>query len=145
LIAERSQTFQRWQVRLRVLAAVGFVLAGANHFRNPSFYREIVPPKLGSPAALVAISGVCEIVGGVGLLVPRLRRIAGWGLIALLIAVFPANIYMAVAPDRMPDMHISRWALWLRLPFQIVFIVWIWFVALWRESAQTEIPDNKNI
>jgi len=127
------------------LAAVGFILAGANHFCDPDFYREIMPPKLGSPAALVAISGVCEIAGGLGLLVPRLRRVAGWGLIALVIAVFPANIYMAIAPERMPDMHFARWMLWLRLPFQVVFIVWIWFVALWRGSTKTESPHNKNI
>jgi uncharacterized membrane protein len=145
LIAERPQNFQRCRTILRALAAVGFILAGANHFRNPDFYREIVPPKFGPPAALVAISGICEIAGGVGLLIPRLRRFAGLGLIALLIAVFPANIYMAVTPERMPDMHFPRWMLWLRLPFQVVFIVWIWFVGLWRESTKTQVLNNKNI
>jgi uncharacterized membrane protein len=79
---------------------------------------------------LVAVSGVAEIAGGIGLLIPRLRRWAGWGLIALLIAVFPANVYMAVSPQRIPDLHFARWMLWLRLPLQGVFVVWVWYASL---------------
>jgi uncharacterized membrane protein len=115
---------------LRVAAAIFFVAAGANHFVNPDFYRKIVPPGFGSPAVLVAVSGVAEIAGGMGLLIPRLRRWAGWGLIALLIAVFPANVYMAVSPQSIPDLHFSRWTLWLRLPLQGVFMVWVWYAGL---------------
>jgi uncharacterized membrane protein len=111
---------------LRVLTAALFVFAGANHFVNPSFYRGIVPPSFPSPALLVAISGVCEIAGGVGLLLRPLRRAAGWGLVALLIAVFPANLYMALHPDQM---HIAHWLLWLRLPLQGVFILWVWYIS----------------
>jgi uncharacterized membrane protein len=122
---------------LRVLAAVFFVGAGVNHFYNPKFYREIVPPGFPDPAMLVVVSGVCEIVGGIGLLIPRLRRGAGWGLIALLIAVFPANIYMAVSPERIPDLHVSQWLLWIRLPLQVVLGGWVWFVAL-RGPARKE-------
>ena len=90
------------RITLRTLAAIGFVGAGANHFRNPGFYRQIIPPVFPAPHALVAISGMCEIVGGLGLLIPPLRATARWGLIALLIAVFPANLYMALAPERTP-------------------------------------------
>jgi len=124
---------------------VGFILAGANHFRNPQFYRDIVPPQFGSAATLVKISGVCEIAGGASLLIPRLRRAAGWGLIALLIAVFPANIYMAIAPERIPNMNFPRWALWLRLPFQALFIGWIWFVALSGRSVEKENPPGRKL
>lgn len=111
---------------LRTLAAVAFVAAGLNHFRNPAFYESIVPPRFPSPKSLVAISGVAEIAGGLGLLFPRTRRAAGWGLIALLIAVFPANLYMALRPERF---SLPPWLLWARLPLQAVFIAWIWSVS----------------
>ena len=129
----------------KFLLAIFMVGAGTTHCVSPEFYITIMPPYLPWHLPLVYLSGFFEVALGLLMLVPRFSRLAAWGIIALLIAVFPANIYMAVAPDRMPEMHISRWALWLRLPFQIVFIVWIWFVALWRESEKTEIPDNKNI
>jgi len=113
-----------------VLAASCYILAGANHFRVPNFYRAIIPPFFPVPGALVIVSGVFEIIGGLGLLIPGLRRFAGWGLIALLIAVFPANIYMVVAPDRIADLHVAPWLLWLRLPLQGVLIVWVYLVAI---------------
>jgi uncharacterized membrane protein len=115
---------------LRVAAAIFFVAAGVNHFVNPDFYRKIVPPGFGSPAVMVAVSGVAEIAGGIGLLIPRLRRWAALGLIALLIAVFPANVYMAVSPQSISDLHFSRGTLWLRLPLQGVFMVWVWYAGL---------------
>lgn len=114
---------------LRGLAAIFFAGAGINHFINPTFYRQIIPPGFPSPATLVAVSGVCEIAGGLGLLHRPLRKAAGLGLIALLIAVFPANIYMAAAPDRIPDLHIPRWMLWTRLPLQVVMIAWVWYAS----------------
>jgi uncharacterized membrane protein len=107
---------------LRAILAVFFILAGANHFRAAGFYVRITPPILPHRLALVYISGIAEIAGGLGLLIPSLRRPAGWGLIALLIAVFPANIYMAVKPDRFADLHLPTWSLWLRLPLQLVLI-----------------------
>jgi uncharacterized membrane protein len=113
---------------LRILATIFFIGAGLNHFREPDFYQKIIPPAFPNPPLLVIISGIAEIAGGIGLLIPALRVPAAWGLIALLIAVFPANIYMAVAPDKIPDMHIPHWALWLRLPLQVVLGVWVWFV-----------------
>jgi uncharacterized membrane protein len=111
------------------IAAVFFIGAGINHFVAPAFYRQIVPPMFPAPAALVAISGACEIAGGVGLLAAALRRPAGWGLIALLIAVFPANIYMAIHEDHAP-WGLPNWTLWTRLPLQGILIAWVWFVAL---------------
>jgi uncharacterized membrane protein len=114
---------------LRLLAAVFFIGAGANHFRSAEFYERIVPPGLPWPHVIVAISGVAEIVGGVGLLIRPTRRLAGWGLIALLIAVFPANIYMAMEPGKFADLHLPVWTFWVRLPLQVIFIAWVWFVS----------------
>jgi uncharacterized membrane protein len=112
---------------LLYLMAAFYVFAGVMHFVVPQFYVEIMPRALPAPLFLVYLSGVCEIVLGLGLLVPRLRRRAAFGLILLLIAVFPANVNMAVnhiAPGGLP---LSPLGLWLRLPFQAVFIAWAWW------------------
>jgi uncharacterized membrane protein len=118
----------RWVLRL--IAALFFIGGGANHFRSASFYVRIVPPNFPSPHVLVVISGVAEIVGGLGLLVRPLRRTAGWGLIALLVAVFPSNLYMAIESKRFADLHLPAWVFLARLPLQAVFVAWIWFAAL---------------
>ncbi len=112
---------------LRWLATTFLVVAGVAHFLRPEWYVEIIPPYFPAPQALVMISGVAEIAGGIGLCFRPLRAAAGWGLIALLIAVSPANLYMAQHPERF---HFAEWILWARLPLQAVFIVWIWFVAI---------------
>jgi uncharacterized membrane protein len=88
-------------MKLRVpLTGVLFAAAGVLHFLRPAAYASIMPPGLGHPAELVALSGAAEIAGGLGLLLPRTRRAAGYGLIALLLAVWPANIGMALHPER---------------------------------------------
>jgi len=117
----------------RVVLAVFFVVAGVNHFRSPAIYLGMMPSWLPWPAALNAISGVAEILGGIGLLVPATRRVAGWGLIALLIAIFPANVHVALQ-GHMPGTNFSPAILWLRLPFQLLFVAWVWWVALRREK-----------
>lgn len=116
------------------LLAAFFVLAGLNHFRDPNFYRAMMPPLLPAPGALNVISGVCEILGGLGVLLPQTRRFAGWGLIALLIAVFPANIYAAMQ-GQLPGLDTPSWVLWVRLPFQALFVFWVWSVTLRRERS----------
>jgi uncharacterized membrane protein len=111
--------------RSRTLLSVFFVQAGINHFVMPRAYEAIVPPSMRDDAArLVAISGVAEIAGGVGVLLPRTRRLSGLGLVALLAAVFPANLHMAREPDRFP--RIPRWALYARLPLQPLMMRWAW-------------------
>ncbi|MGI8632269.1 MAG: DoxX family protein [Solirubrobacterales bacterium] len=111
------------------LAAV-FVGAGILHFVRPRMYEAIIPPYLPYQHELVLISGAAEIAGGLGVLVPRLRGAAGLGLIALLIAVFPANVHMAVNPEGIPGLDIPEWALWGRLPLQMVAIAWVWHATL---------------
>jgi len=109
----------------RFLFGTLFVLAGLNHFRNPSFYVGIMPPYLPWHVELVYISGVAEIVLGMMLLFPRWTVLAAWGLIALLIAVFPANIHMTMHSELYPS--ISLTALWVRLVIQGVLIAWAYW------------------
>jgi uncharacterized membrane protein len=111
--------------RPRELAGPVFVIAGALHFVMPRVYRRIMPPYVPAPMAMVYASGVAEIAGGVGLMVPARRRIAGWWLIATLIAVFPANLHMALHPDDYREIPGGAPALWARLPLQAVFIAWV--------------------
>jgi uncharacterized membrane protein len=117
------------KVAARWLLAVAFLIAGLNHFRDPAFYLALIPPMFPAPEALNIISGAAEIAGAIGVLYPPTRRYAGWGLIALLIAVFPANIYPAIQGG-IPGTDVPAWALWVRLPFQAVFIAWVWWTTI---------------
>ena len=111
---------------MKWLLGLLFVAAGVNHFLMPDTYVAIVPPYLPWPLVLVYLSGVAEVALGVMLLIPRYQPLAAWGLIALLIGVFPANLHMALNPERFPD--IPPAALWIRLPLQGVLIAWAyWF------------------
>jgi uncharacterized membrane protein len=117
---------RKLKLAMQFLLGAFFVLAGLNHFRVPEFYVSIMPRYLPWHEQLVNISGVCEIVLGLLLVVPRYTVAASWGIIALLIAVFPANIHMAMNPNQYPD--VSPMLLWLRLPLQVVMIAWAyWF------------------
>tara|TARA_B100001057_G_C22854611_1_gene952228 strand:- start:1379 stop:1786 length:408 start_codon:yes stop_codon:yes gene_type:complete len=104
------------------LFSVFFISAGIDHFVNPGFYLAIMPPAFPLHLEAVYISGFFEILGGAGLLFSRLRKISGWGLFALLISVYPANIYMAISPEAFPDISVS--ALYFRLLLQFVFFYW---------------------
>ena len=107
----------------RYALALLFVLAGLWHFVHPSTYVAIMPPRLPAPLGLVYASGFFEIVGGLGLLVQRTRRVASWGLLALLVAVFPANVYMALSHEQL---GIPGWVAWGRLPLQLPLLWWVW-------------------
>jgi uncharacterized membrane protein len=115
-----------------------FIIAGTYHLINPTPYLAMMPPYLPWPAALVIISGVAEIVGGIGLCIARLRLPAAWGLIALLVAVFPANLQVAM--HGWPGLDLPRWILWLRLPFQ-PFLIWlIYRCGIARPSSASARP-----
>lgn len=114
----------------RLFLSVSFAIAGTLHFVRPRAYEKIVPPYLPAPRALVLLSGVAEVAGGIGVLVPRLRRASGWGLLALLVAVFPANVHMALHPEDVPELRIPCVLLWLRLPLQPLTMAWVWRVLL---------------
>ncbi len=106
--------------------AVFFIYFGIDHFINVEFYLSIMPPAFPLHLEAVYISGLFEILGGVCVLIPSLRRIAGFGLIALLISVYPANIYMAITPEAFPEISIEL--LYFRLPLQFLFIYWAYSV-----------------
>lgn len=110
---------------LRRLAGPFFVFAGTMHFVMPKVYRRIMPPYVPARMAMVYASGVAEIAGGVGLMTRTRRRPAGWWLIATLVAIFPANLHMALHPEDYPEIPGGAFSLWARLPFQAVFIAWV--------------------
>jgi uncharacterized membrane protein len=117
-----------------------FATAGVTHFVTPQFFERIVPPWLPDAPLLVGISGAAELLGACGLLLARTRRAAGWGLLALLVAVFPANIrmlQMAIAG------HAPIWyriALWVRLPLQPALGWWVWRAAIRVPTSASARP-----
>jgi uncharacterized membrane protein len=121
---------------LWILAAF-FVVAGTNHFLNPTPYLAMMPPYLPWHEGLVVVSGIAEIAGGLGILIHKMRWFAGWGLIALLVAVFPANVQVAL--HGWPGEQIPQWTLWARLPLQPVLIAWVYWVCLARRSQSAVI------
>lgn len=99
-----------------------YIAAGAAHFVVTPVYERLIPDSFPAHHELVLLSGAAEIAGGLGVLVPQIRRAAAWGLVLLLIAVFPANLAMLRHPERWPG--IPLWAMWLRLPLQLPLIWW---------------------
>lgn len=103
-----------------------FIYVGIDHFINPKFYLSIMPPILPFHLAAVLVSGLFEIIGGIGILIPSLRKKAAWGLAALIVAVYPANIYMALSPDAFPEYSINL--LYFRLILQFVIFYWAYLI-----------------
>lgn len=118
-----------------LILGAGFIFVGLLHFIRPSGFVAIVPPFLPAHLALVYISGVFEILGGLGLFLPRFRRYAVIGLIVLVIAVFPANICMLMHPEEFATGWITPLALWLRLPLQPLLVWWLWGVRVKAEKG----------
>lgn len=133
--ADDAGPLARRERLLRRVMGTNYVLAGAAHFLAPESFARAVPPELPRPRALVYLSGVAEIALGLGVQFGRTRRASAWGIVALLVAVFPANVYMAtddVAADFVPGRlaGVARAAAWARLPFQAVLVLWAWWHAL---------------
>ena len=114
--------------------ALAYIAAGFNHLVNPAFYVAIIPPGLPNPKRLNLLSGLAEIVLGVFLLEPRTRVFAAWGIIALLIAVFPANLSVVTGTEGG-----GVGAGWVQLPFQAVFIAWAW----WYTRPESGSPSRQ--
>jgi uncharacterized membrane protein len=114
----------------RAALAAFFAFAGTMHFLRPRFYEAMVPPSLlPRKREVVAVSGVAEIAGAAMVLHPASQRLGRWWLLALLVAVFPANVHMAINPEQAPGLDlrkIPRWALWARLPLQPLAMLWVW-------------------
>jgi uncharacterized membrane protein len=106
-----------------------FLVTGSLHFITPKSFEAIVPPYLPAAATLVAVSGVFELLGGIGMMVPPARKLAGFGLIALLLAVFPANMYMATDSAKFASVA-PAWVWYARLPIQAFLIYWVYKSAI---------------
>ncbi len=124
----------------RFVLACLFIGAGMAHCLSPEVFARIVPPFLPHGIALVYISGLFEIIGGMGVLIPHIRLLAGRGLIALLIAVWPANIYMAIVNTPLDGLMGDPIIQWVRVPFQFVLIWWVY-----RMTRNKTIPSHKTI
>jgi len=132
---------------LRRVMGANYVLAGVAHFLAPDSFAEAVPPEFPRPRTLVYLSGVAEIALGVGVQFDRTRRASAWGIVALLVAVFPANVYMATddaaaefVPDRLAG--VARAAAWARLPLQAVLVLWAWWHALPEPEGDGDVETG---
>jgi uncharacterized membrane protein len=113
----------------RSALAAFFTTTGVLHFVIPRSYEAMMPPSLPAHREAVIVSGLAEIAGGAAVLPPRTRRFARWWLLALLVAVFPANVHMALNPEQVRGLDLNRvprWALWARLPLQPLAMAWVW-------------------
>ena len=124
---------------LLITLSLLFINIGIDHFVNPDFYRNIMPAYLPMHTEAIYISGFFEILGGVAILFPKLRSMAGWGLVLLLIVVFPVNIHMAVNPNLFPDIPLSF--LYIRLVLQFIIIYWTYFAT--QLSPQKDVLTLK--
>ena len=116
----------KWvQLGLKCLLAAFLMTAGVTHFVNPGFFLKIMPPYLPYPSLLHQLAGAAEILLGGLVLVARWRRLAAWGLVMLLLAVFPANLHVALNSHLYPDFPVVL--SWARLPLQLVFLAWAWW------------------
>jgi uncharacterized membrane protein len=124
---------------VRTFFGLFFSIVGVSHFTDPAPYLSIMPPYVPWHLGLVYISGFFEIAGGIGLLVPYTRRRAAWGLVALLVAIFPANIHMLMNEVYLEGMPQEIWLLWARLPVQLVFAAGVlWTGEIWPRAAPPE-------
>ena len=119
----------------RVMLAVFMVVAGLSHFFADGVYIKIYPSLLPYPATMVYFTGVAEILGGIGLLIPAVSQAAAWGLVLLFIAVYPANINMAVNHIHINHIPDGNWFQAIRLPFQFVLIAWAWWLTRSKDNS----------
>ena len=124
----------RWQHVALWFVFFWFLLGGIAHFAFTDLEARIVPPQIPDAPDVVLLTGLLELLGAVGLLIPWTRRAAGWGLFVLTQAVTPANVYMLRIHDEFP--HIPVWLLWLRLPLQLVLLWLIWWGSRWRKASR---------
>ncbi|MBL4850203.1 MAG: DoxX family membrane protein [Planctomycetes bacterium] len=125
------------------LQAALYVVAGLNHFRDPSFYLPMMPPYLPAHLELIYLSGVAEVVLGLGLIAPLTRRWAAWGIVALLIAVFPANLHIAIYNVPLAGAEVGAGALnWVRVPFQVPLLIWAWWFTRQRPASAEALGET---
>jgi len=130
---------------LRILLAAIFLCAGIIHLADPELFLPVMPPAIPFPRFCILLSGIFELLGGVGLLIPQrtIQITAGWGLVLLLAAVFPANIYMAVAHVRVHNFPPAPWMAWGRLPLQpLLMLAILWTTGAWNIRPKEKERDH---
>ena len=133
-LGESARRGTRWQHVALWFVFFWFLLGGIAHFAFTELEASIVPPQIPDAPDVVLVTGLLELVGAVGLLIPWTRRAAGWSLFALTLAVTPANVYMLHIHDQFPNIPV--WLLWLRLPLQLVLLWLIWWGSRWRKATR---------
>ena len=133
-VSEPARRGSRWQRVALWFVFAWFFFGGLAHFAFTDLEASIVPPQIPDAHEVVLITGLLELAGAFGLLLPWTRRLAGWGLFALTLAVTPANIYMLTAHDQFRS--VPEWLLWLRLPLQVVLLWLIGWASRWRRQAK---------
>lgn len=128
----------------RAILALFFIAAGVNHFISPHVYLPLIPGYLPFPEALVFLSGVAEVIGGLGVIPAKSRRLAGWWLIAVLVAIFPANLHMLAHDVPISGKHLPAWMLWARLPLQALMMIWVYVSCLSRRVPQPPVDRSSN-
>jgi uncharacterized membrane protein len=132
---------------VRLLLAALFLFAGTIHLRHPELFLPVMPPWIPFHLPCIQVSGVFELLGGVGLLIParRVQLLAGWGLTLLLVAVFPANVYMAMAHVKIHGFPSQPWMGWARLPLQPLLIVAVlWATRAWPGKCSNQTTSKPN-
>ena len=133
-VSEPARRGSRWQRVALWFVFAWFFFGGLAHFAFTDLEASIVPPQIPDAHEVVLITGLLELAGAFGVLLPWTRRLAGWGLFALTLAVTPANIYMLTVHDQFPS--VPEWLLWLRLPLQVVLLWLIVWASRWRRPAK---------
>ena len=128
--------------RAAVAAGVFFILAGLLHFLQPARYDAMIPPFLPAPRLWTLLSGAAQVLCGVGLLTSRHRRKAAWATVALLFAILPANIYVALSGGSIEGMPAARGYYVARIPFQLLYVAWVtWAGGLWLPRSRSSSPS----
>jgi uncharacterized membrane protein len=129
---------KNFRANARIATGIAFIFTGISHFMIPEKFMEMMPPFLPAPVFLIYLSGIFEILGGIALIIPATKHLAAIGLILLLLAVFPANIYVALENVQLGGFMNYAVYQWLRLPMQFVLIAWVWWSAenykIWRKN-----------
>lgn len=123
----RLPAIEELRAKTAVAMGLGLLITGVMHFTGPDRFVAMMPPWLGWHLGLVYASGLAELVCGAGLIIPRTRRVAAWGAIALFLAILPANIHVAMSGGAVEGLPLQAWYYWLRLPLQFVYIGWAWW------------------
>lgn len=124
-----------------IILAVFFTSAGVYHFTSPGTYLPLMPDYLPWHLGLIYLSGAAEMLGGIGMGFPKWRRLAGWGLIALLVAIFPANLHMLMNHVPLNGKQVPEWILWARLPLQGIWIAWVYWACVKQRQLLEPRPE----